>query len=225
MEHPSSAASVRGIIFDLDGTLLDTLEDIGASLNRVLTKYRMPAHSIQDYRQFIGEGVRTLVERAVPAEFRQNDILAAVLDGYCTEYARHWHDTTRPYLGIPEMLRALQIAGQHMAVLSNKPDEMTQACMRRFFPDIQFAVVRGQREGAPRKPDPAAALQVAEAMGLPPTAMAMVGDSSIDMRTARAAGLRPIGVLWGFREQAELVENGAEKIVATPEELLRVLTE
>ncbi len=224
-EHPPSFHSVRGVVFDLDGTLLDTLEDIGASLNGVLAAHRLPMHPIGDYRQFVGEGVRVLVERAVPADRRQPGILAAVLDAYREAYARRWHQATRPYPGIPELLRALQAAGRRMAVLSNKPDDMTQACMRHYFPDVCFAVVRGQREGAPRKPDPAAAHQVADAAGLPASAMAMVGDSGVDMRTGRAAGLRTIGVLWGFRDEAELNESGAEIVVRTPEDLRRVLTE
>ena len=223
MRDAQSGWPVRGVIFDLDGTLLDTLEDIGASLNYVLAARRWPVHPLDDYRHFVGDGVRMLVERAMPHAFRREEIIAGVLRDYSEEYARRWKAFTRPYPGISRLLGDLASAGLPMAILSNKPHEMTVLCARHFFPETRFTEVRGQRAGDPRKPDPTVALEIANRMDLPASAMAMVGDSGVDMQTARAAGMTPVGVRWGFREDVELRDHGAALVAASPEDLRHVL--
>ncbi|MBP7275594.1 MAG: HAD family hydrolase [Kiritimatiellae bacterium] len=223
MNEAQSARPIRGVLFDLDGTLLDTLEDIGSALNYVLAARRWPVHPLSDYRQFVGDGVRMLVERAMPHAFRQEGIIEEVLREYGGEYARRWNAVTRPYPGIPPLLGALTAAGIPLSILSNKPHDLTVRCARHFFPETPFVDVRGQREADPRKPDPSVALEMARHMGQPADRIAMVGDSGVDMQTARAAGMKPIGVLWGFRGELELMGHGAETVVASPEDLRHVL--
>jgi len=211
---PYSAA-----IFDLDGTLIDSLRDIGEAMNRTLAAMGFPEHALERYAVFVGDGVKQLVQRALPPGQQSENIVAAFLDAYRRDYGTYWHDHTRAYPGIPELLRELVEAGIPLGVLSNKPDRVTQQCVEWFFPDIPFIAVAGQKEEVPRKPDPTAALAMAEAMNRPPAACVFVGDTSTDMLTATAAGMFPAGVLWGFRGEAELVESGARLIADTPEAL------
>jgi phosphoglycolate phosphatase len=210
----------RGVVFDLDGTLLDTLTDLADCLNRVLQRHGLPTHPRDAFRMFIGDGLRMLVQRAMPADSRDPvriDSLAAQMNA---EYADHWADQTRPYEGIAEMLRGLVAGGLYLAVLSNKPDEFTSPAVRQFFPDIPFAVVRGARPEVPRKPDPAGALQIAAGAGLAPAEFLYLGDSGTDMQTAVRAGMFPVGVLWGFRDADELNANGAAHLLDHPRRLL-----
>lgn len=213
-------AGLRAVLFDLDGTLLDTLTDLADSMNAVLRGRGFPEHPRDSYRFFIGDGVPTLVRRALPPAAAADDELAeaAVLE-YHREYGRRWDAATRPYPGIAELLWELTRRGLPMAVLSNKPDRFTSTCTDRFFPGIRFAHVEGQRPDRPHKPDPAGAFEAARRMGVKPAEVLYVGDSSVDMRTARAAGMFPLGVSWGFRPRAELLEHGALSIVDEPGEL------
>ena len=207
-------------IFDLDGTLIDSIRDIGEAMNRTLAAMGFPAHPIASYTIFVGEGVRQLVERALPADARNEATVTAVLAGYRRDYLDHWRDHTRPYPGIPELLATLVERAIPIGVLSNKPDAVTRLCVEHFFPDIPFIAVAGQREDVPRKPDPAAALAMAEAMNRPPSACVFIGDTATDMQTAVAAGMLPAGVTWGFRDEAELRANGARLIAHLPRTLL-----
>jgi phosphoglycolate phosphatase len=211
----------QGVIFDLDGTLLDTLEDIAAAMNQALGALGEPQHGLEDYRGFIGEGVRVLAERAAPALAADAARLEALIEIYRGHYADQLVGHTRPYPGIDALVDALAARGVPLGVLSNKPDAPTRALVERFFPG-RFRVAWGQREGVPRKPDPTAAIAIAGELGVAPATTFFVGDTGIDMRTAVAAGMVPVGVAWGFRPE-ELRATGAARVLERAEELLDYL--
>jgi phosphoglycolate phosphatase len=210
----------RGIIFDLDGTLLDTLQDIGNAANNVLVRHGFPTHPISTYRCFVGDGVRMLLSRALPDEHRDEATLRACLETMQGEYLRNLNKTTRPYPGIPELLAELKQRSFLSAVLSNKPDEFTASCIKEYFGRDQFDPIIGLRSGRPRKPDPAGALEIAARWSTPPEDIAYLGDSGTDMETAKAAGMFPIGVLWGYRTKSELLAAGAKRLLKAPSDLL-----
>ena len=208
-----------GVIFDLDGTLADSLGDIASAMNRTLRAHGFPEHPVSAYRTFVGEGVRRLVARALPpgAEAAQERFLAA----YQADYAEHLLDQTRLFPGIARVLDVLAAAGVPVAVLSNKPDAPTRRMVDALCGRWSFRAVVGERPGVPRKPDPASALALADALAAPPDRVALVGDTGVDMLTARAASMRPVGVLWGFRPQ-EVLATGVEA-AGTGEDLARLL--
>jgi phosphoglycolate phosphatase len=213
----------KAVIFDLDGTLLDTLEDLAGAMNAVLVNNRLPAHPESAYRYFVGDGVETLVRRALPFEVADEDLLRRFVTEMRREYAGRWTRSTRPYPGIQAMLAALAEAGVATAVLTNKPQDPARHLAAALLPGHEFREVRGALPGRPLKPDPAAALEIAAAIGLDPREVAFVGDTAIDMRTAAAAGMAAVGVLWGFRPAAELLEAGAQTLVHDPAELQRFI--
>lgn len=217
------APRARAVLFDLDGTLLNTLGDIASSMNLVLRDAGFPEHAPERYRYFVGEGMATLVERALPAERRDAATVEATLAAMRRVYAEHQFDTTVPYNGIPELLGTLAARGLALAVLSNKPDGATAAMIARYFPNIAFAAVRGQRPDVARKPDPAGAVAIARELGYAPADFIYVGDTAIDMRTAVSAGMYPVGVTWGFREAGELRAAGAAVLIDAPGELLELV--
>lgn len=206
------------VIFDLDGTLLDTIEDITAALNRVLVRRRQPACSIAACKKLVGEGMETLIRRALPEGSGDADVEAFVRE-FRTEYAELWRNNSRPYPGVPELLSELESRKVRTAVLSNKSHPFTEAMVRELLP-FSFAVVRGALPDVPRKPDPTAALLIAEEMALAPGAFVFLGDTGVDMRTAVAAGMFPAGALWGFRDAVELREAGAAVLLERPLDLL-----
>jgi phosphoglycolate phosphatase len=209
----------RGVIFDLDGTLADSLADIAAAMNRTLEAHGFPVHPVSAYRTFVGEGVRKLAERALPPG--TEGVRDAFLAAYQADYAEHLLDATRLFAGIPEVLDGLERARVPVGVLSNKPDAPTRRMVEALCGRWRFGAVFGERPGVPRKPDPAAALALADALGTSPDSVAFVGDTGVDVLTARAAAMRPVGVLWGFRPR-EVLASGAEA-AATGEELARLL--
>jgi phosphoglycolate phosphatase len=213
----------RAVLFDLDGTLLDTLEDLATSMNNVLQRRGFPVHEREAYRFFVGKGMENLVRCALPESNRDEATIAACTRSLCTEYKKRWAETTRPYYGVPKMLNWLQDHGIHKAVLSNKSDEFTREMVARLLPHWKFAVVRGALKSVPLKPDPTSALAIAQQMGLEPSAFCYLGDSAIDMHTATAAGMYPIGVRWGFRDAEELVEGGAQTLLERPTDLAGVV--
>jgi phosphoglycolate phosphatase len=208
------------VIFDLDGTLLNTLEDLADSMNCVLERNRMPPHPPSAYRYFVGDGVEMLVRRALPFEVADADEFQRFVREMKTEYSLRWAEKTRPYKGVPEMLEAFSAAGLDMAVLSNKPNDAARQIVRQFLPEAPFRLVIGATPEKPKKPDPAVALEIAGRLRLPPERFIFVGDSSIDMRTAVAAGMFPAGVLWGFRTGEELIAAGAKMLFEQPADLL-----
>jgi phosphoglycolate phosphatase len=210
-------------LFDLDGTLLDTLEDIADSMNRVLSNNGYPGHDRGDFKLFVGDGVRVLVERVLPREARSVRTIEKLHAEFRAEYAQRWKNKTKPYDGVPEMLDGLVDRGLSLAVLSNKPDEFTKMCVTDLLSQWRFEVVVGLHDGIPAKPDPTGALQVAERLGVAPARILYAGDTSIDMITARESGMCPVGVLWGFRSLEELEASGARVTVARPQDILDLL--
>lgn len=213
----------KAILFDLDGTLLNTLDDLGDAANRVLAAKGFPTHTLDEYRYFIGDGTAMLITRALPEEQRSDDTIRACLEAFRQDYARNWKAKTRPYDGVTEMLEELAARGLKMAVLSNKSHEFTKRCVADLLPEWTFDVVLGQRGSVPLKPNPAGALEVAKRLNIPPPDFLYLGDSAVDMKTAIAAGMFPVGVLWGFRPVQELRENGAQALIERPSEVLNLL--
>ncbi len=210
----------RAVIFDLDGTLLDTLDDLADAANRVLAVAGHPVHPRDAYRYFVGNGLQTLIRRILPQDRRDNEEAGRLIQAFREDYGRNWHVKTRLYDGVDAMLTGLRQRGIILAVLSNKPDDFTRICVRQFLGGWRFEVVLGQRAGVPRKPDPAGALEIAGLLDLPPAEILYLGDSDTDMKTARAAGMFPVGAAWGFRTAEELRESGAGRLADRPEELL-----
>ncbi len=208
------------IIFDLDGTLLDTLKDLVLSMNRALRQLGYPEHPVDIYRYFVGEGAAILAERALPPERRSPDEIERLKQIFLQDYGDHWQDHTGPYQGIPETLDQLRRISKAMGVLSNKPHDFTTMCVKNYFRPELFKAVWGENSQRPRKPDPKGALMMAELFGVEPAKTLYVGDTSIDMKTARSAGMYPLGVLWGFRDQEELLKSGAKTIASRPEEII-----
>ncbi|MET0401357.1 MAG: HAD family hydrolase [Cystobacter sp.] len=215
------SARPRAALFDLDGTLLDSLHDIGAAMNHALSTYNLPTHPLTSYRYFVGEGVRTLVARALPEGHA--DAQESVLHTYRSFYSEHMMDHTQPFPGILPLLARLASEGMKLAVLSNKPDAATRRLVTALLPDVRFEAVYGERTGVPRKPDPTSALALAAELGVAPGACAFIGDTSVDMDTARAAGMYAVGVTWGFRDEAELRSHQARVIARSMDELLDCL--
>lgn len=210
----------RAIIFDLDGTLLDTIEDLTGATNHVLVAAGHEPVSAAHCRTMIGNGVRMLLERAMGLEGKALDEAQAQ---YLAYYHEHKFDHTRPFQGIPEVLDTLNADGRRLAILSNKPHGATTEMVKHLLSDWPFEHVFGQREGVPMKPDPVAALEICRLMDVPAENFAFVGDSWEDVATAKAAGMFAVGVTWGLRNEPELHEHGVDAVIHQPGELLSVL--
>lgn len=211
----------HAVIFDLDGTLLNTLGDLRAATNHALEVRGLPPHSMEEIRQFIGNGIRLLIRRAMPEGTPEAEIDAA-LDDFKAYYAAHIHDRTVPYDGISQLLTALRKRGIQVAVLSNKIDSASQQLIEYFFPG-KTDVVFGEHVGVPRKPDPTSCRMVMQQLGVQPEQVLYVGDSGTDMQTAKNAGLYAVGVTWGFRSKEVLLKYGADVLVHRPEQILQIL--
>ena len=207
------------VLFDLDGTLMDTLGDLADSVNAALAAAGHPTHPEAAFKLFVGDGITELVRRTFPADALDGPGLKTAVEAVRAEYGRRWDRRTRPYAGAAEMLAAVFGRGLPMGILSNKPDGFTRLIVDRYFPGVRFAAVLGARPGVALKPDPASALEAAAALGAPPSGILYLGDTATDMRTAVAAGMVPVGVLWGFRDAAELKASGARHLLAKPEDL------
>lgn len=216
----TTSGAIDAVLFDLDGTLADTLGDIAAAMDRVLRAAGLPAHSRDAYRQFVGSGARVLVERALPVAHQEriDEILAAFL----TDYGAHLVVESRPYPGIEALLADLVAlaAPPALAVLSNKPHAATERVVAELFGAHPFARVYGHRDGWPKKPDPRAALALAGELGVDPSACLFVGDTAVDMQTAKRAGMVGVGCAWGFRDREELEAAGAAVVIERPAQLL-----
>lgn len=207
-------------IFDLDGTLLETLEDLAGAVNYAMRKHGMPEHTLSEVRRFVGNGVRMLMVRAVPLG-EKNPLFEAAFATFRAYYMEHSLDTTRPYAGIPELLAELKRSGKRAAVVSNKFYAATQSLCRHFFPDtIEVAIGEHESEGIRKKPAPDTVIEALRQLGVGKENAVYVGDSDVDIQTARNAGLPCISVLWGFRDQDFLKENGATTFVAAPQDIL-----
>lgn len=212
----------RAVLFDLDGTLIDSLDDLADSMNTVLERLGFLPHPVPAYRRFVGDGMEMLVRRTLPEGSGEGAVqraFAAVRD----EYERRHADKTRPYAGVPELLDALELRSVPVAILSNKPDDATKLVVGELLGAWRFAAVLGARPGRAKKPDPGSALEIADALDVPPSRWLYVGDTDTDMCTARAAGMRALGALWGFRDADELLAAGAEALLRAPLDLLSYL--
>jgi len=211
-----------GVIFDLDGTLVDTLEDLADAMNRVLKGEQAPVHSYATYELLIGKGIRDLVGQALPPEKRSDQTIARCYERMIADYGEHCLVKTRAYDGVAELVSGLRAVGAKLAVFSNKSDELTRRIVASLFRPSDFEVVMGARPGLPLKPDPAVALLISARLGVAPGRMVFLGDSGVDMLTATAAGMIAVGAAWGFRTKDELVENGASAVLDHPQELLEL---
>ena len=206
-------------IFDLDGTVLDTLQDLANAVNRALEMHGYPQHTVEDVRVFVGNGVAKLIRRAVPAGTSDAEC-ENVLADFKASYRAHINDCTKPYAGIPEMLRALKDAGVKVGINSNKFDAALQSLCHIHFEGLYDYAV-GESEITPKKPDPTAARRIMDAMQVSPEETIYIGDSDVDIDTARNSGMPCISVLWGFRDRDFLIEHGATTFVNTPEDILK----
>ena len=208
----------HGLIFDLDGTLVDSLAGIAASLNHALAAAKLPTHSLSMVRGFIGNGARILIQRAAPAS-ADEDLVETLENAFKDHYHLHWSAGTAPYDGVLPLLETLQSRGYPLAVLSNKPHPFTTKMVMRLFPSIHFTAILGQRAGIAHKPDPAGALEIARDFVLEPKDCVIIGDSTMDIETAHHAGMDSIAVTWGFHDRERLVEITPGRIVENPEEI------
>ncbi|GHV52423.1 phosphoglycolate phosphatase [Deltaproteobacteria bacterium] len=213
---------IAAIIFDLDGTLIDSLEDLADTVNHALGAHNLPKHPVEAYKYFVGDGMETLVRRAAP-ENTPDSLVQTLLARVKETYGQNWAKKTRPYDGIMELLRQLSAKGIALAVLSNKPHEFTGEIVEHFFPQ-RFFPAQGLPAGCKAKPDPTLALDIAKKLSLEPARIAFMGDSRTDMDTAGNAGMLPVGVLWGFRLEKELRDHGAKIIAAHPSDLIKELS-
>ena len=212
------------LIFDLDGTLVDSLPGIAASLNRTLSAHGLPGHSDARVRSFIGDGIRNLILRAIP-KGTEPALLESLLGLYRKDYALSWQSGSTVYPGVDNLLDELQKSGFEMAVLSNKTHDFTVEMVRTLFPSIRFTAVLGQREGIPHKPHPAGALQLADMLGTSPENCIVIGDSTMDLETAANAGMRCVAGGWGYHDRDRLLAAGATRLIGHPSELPALLEE
>ena len=213
MKYPCSA-----VFFDLDGTLLDSVQDLADATNSALRAFDLPEHPVHAYNYFVGDGFEMLIQRAAP-EDAEPELRQRVMQQAREAYRQNWANTSTPYEGIPKMLERLQERAIPLAVLSNKPHEFTLLTMQHFFPSVRFARIQGSPPGLRAKPDPALALEMLRALGLDAHDVLFMGDTSVDMLTAVNAGMFPVGVLWGFRPEEELRQHGARLVLSKPAEL------
>ena len=212
------------VIFDMDGTLLDTLQDLGDCMNRVLERSGYPTHPIEAYKYFVGDGMRNLVIRVLPKAAHKEETIERLQAQMGEEYTAHWADQTALYPGIGPLLDELVQRKVRRAILSNKPHQFTTVMAERYFSKWRFDPVFGAREGVPSKPDPAAALETCRLWELDPAEVLYVGDTNTDMQTARRGGMFALGVLWGFRTRQELEENGAQSVISAPGQMHEYLS-
>jgi phosphoglycolate phosphatase len=214
----------KAVVFDMDGTLLDTLADLGEAMNRVLAQHGFPLQPLDAYRHHVGSGAGQLVARALPGHVRADEALRArCLQDFLREYEAGWKMRTGLYDGVSDLLDALVARKIPMAVLTNKPQAFAELCMRQFLARWNFSLTLGQMPGVPVKPDPAGPRQVIRHLGVLPGEILYLGDTDVDMHTAVNAGMFPVGVLWGFRGEQELIDAGAAAILKHPMELMRFL--
>ncbi|MFR9523553.1 MAG: HAD family hydrolase [Rikenellaceae bacterium] len=211
------------IIFDLDGTLLNTIGDLAACCNQTLEMHKLPTHSDEDYNSFVGNGILRLVERAIPEALRTEELIAAVRKDFVNLYTENIAIHTKPYPGTSELLETLQEKGIAIAIASNKFQAGCEKLAKHYFPNIKFAAILGQRPNIALKPDPYIIREIIQRTSYTPDKILFVGDSGVDMLTAGAAGVDSVGVTWGFRTREELEEAGAKNIVDKAAEILALL--
>ncbi len=215
---------IKAILFDLDGTLADSLIDLADGVNRALEIKGYPTHPVEAFKYFVGDGIPKMIERALPENQRSQEIINEVKAIFMPYYAVHYADNTYAYSGMPELVSSLKAQGFIVAVVTNKEQTMANEVVTSLYGDV-FDLIFGKRDGIPAKPDPTAALMAMEELGVKPEECVFIGDSGMDVKTAVNSGAVPVGELWGFRKQDELLENGAKYIISKPEELLDIIKE
>lgn len=211
------------IIFDLDGTLLDTVADLAVSTNYALSQFNFPTHDISAYKLFIGNGINNLFERALPKGEKTAENIWEIRKHFLEYYGAHSAELTVPFPGISELLQKLQSAGFKLAVASNKYQQGTETLIQRFFPEIEFTAVFGQCEGIPVKPDPTIVQDIMSIANVPASEVLYVGDSGVDMQTANNSGVDAVGVTWGFRPKAELEAFRPKYMIDKAEDIWEIL--
>jgi len=211
------------VLFDLDGTLLNTIQDLADSVNNVLSRSGFPTHRVEDYKYFVGNGMRNTVTQALPENRRNQETIDVLYAQMEDEYSKNWAKNTRPYPGIHGLLDTLIKRDIKIAILSNKPQKATEQMVSALLASWHFEITMGAQPALPLKPDPIAALLIAKRMNLSPHKFVYLGDSAVDMKTAVAANMYPVGALWGFRTADELLSAGAEKLIKRPSELLHIV--
>ena len=214
---------IKTVLFDLDGTLLNTIDDLADAGNWVCTQNGWPTFTVEQFKHMVGIGIPMLVERFSPEDARSQEQLAATLAQFSARYDAHKEDKTAPYAGIPELLDTLRANGIQCAVFSNKADAFCGKIIEHYFGPDSFSLVRGSRPGVPTKPAPAGVYSLMADLGADPQSTLFVGDSDVDILTGHNAGLPALGVLWGFRGEAELTAAGADALAAKPEDILTYL--
>lgn len=207
------------VLFDLDGTLINSLEDLADSANEALVKYGFKTHPTDEYKKFIGNGVRRLIKNTLPEHTPEN-VIDKILHDYRMIYNRNFVNKTRPYDGIHEMLENLSLSGVRMGVCSNKPHIPTNEIVEKLLGKKYFDVIFGERDGVPRKPDPASLIEAAGLLKVEPGSTIYLGDSGGDMESANRAGMLAVGALWGFRDKEELENSGGKVLLQSPDELV-----
>ncbi len=223
MTKTTKLINIAGVIFDLDGTLLDTLPDIAFCMNAVLKDRGLPSRAPAEFQQYIGDGIHKFVASVLPEAMRTREGADACVADYRRLYAANYNRAARPYPGMTGTLDGLAARGMKLAVLSNKLDAFTKKCIADILPGRRFDMVMGQTDDTPPKPDPAGALKAAAGLGLSPERILFVGDSDVDMKTALAAGMHPAGAVWGYRSREELMNTGAEILLERPPDILNIL--
>ncbi len=214
--------NIKAVLFDLDGTINNTVNDIAASGNYALAKHGFPTHPADSFKLFAGSGTYIMLQRAMPEEHKNDGSVELIIDDYLAHYSVHSMDTTAPYDGIRELIDEVKARGYKMAVVTNKPDAVAKQLLEDMFPG-KFDVVIGQVDGMPVKPDPAMPLLAMKELGVTAEECVFVGDSGVDIETGKNSGAYPIGVLWGFRGREELLACGAKEFIEKPSELLDIL--
>lgn len=210
-------------IFDLDGTLLNSIEDLGRAANYALASKGLPIHNMASYPFLVGNGVKNLLLRALPETYHSEGSLEEILKIFKEYYNKHNCDYTTPYEGIPELIQGLTGIGIKIAIASNKYQQATEKIVQHFFPEVDFVAINGQQEGIPVKPDPSIVFDIISKAQVTKDETIFIGDSGVDMETARRACIDSIGVTWGFRSEKELTEHFADTIVHKPSEILDII--
>lgn len=215
--------TIKACVFDMDGTLLNTLEDLALCANATLEDHDYPTHPTQAYRHFVGSGARNLIIRALPEPARQDTVIDACLQQFKVRYDQHWDQHTHLYEGVASALDDVSQAGLPMAILTNKPQAFAKLCVDRYLNQWSWQIVQGQQEGLPIKPAKGSSDPVTAALAVPAEQVLYFGDSDVDMHTANNAGYRAVGVSWGFRSERELINSGADHIIHSPNDIKALL--
>lgn len=221
MYFESGVAMLKLLIFDLDGTLVNSVADLADAANYALKNHGYPIHEEEKYNYFVGDGVWKLLERVLPESDRTNENINALHEDFAQYYNVHYRDKTRPYDGIPEVLEELRRHGYMLAVASNKPDEFTKTIVNYFFPKT-FSYIQGGLDGVPKKPEPQIVFSIMDKLSVSSEECLFIGDTNVDIFTGKNSGIRTVGCLWGFRDYEELYSAGADEIILDPKELLDI---